>query len=116
MYLAENPDQVHSVREIAEQKMVPYAFARSIQRDLIDAGLVVTKLGSAGGALLARDPKDIDLFEVITAIQGEPSSAVCKKEPDWCAVIDDCKAHPIWVELDTQIKDYLQAQSIADIV
>jgi len=116
MYLAEHPGRVSSVREIAEQKSVPYAFARSIQRDLIDAGLVVTKLGATGGAMLTRDPSEINLYEVIVAIQGTPSAAVCKKDPEWCSQIGVCKAHPTWVELDRQIKAYLEEHSIADII
>jgi Rrf2 family protein len=116
MYLAEHPDKVSSVREIAEHKSVPYAFARSIQRDLIEAGMVVTKLGASGGAVLARDPADINLFEVITAIQGEPSAAVCKKNPDWCPQIEHCSAHPVWMELDRQIREFLESRTIADVV
>ena len=116
MYLAEHPGQVHSVRAISEEKQVPYAFARSIQRDLIDAGLVVTKLGSTGGAALSRAPADIDLYEVICAIQGIPSSTVCNKDPEWCTSLDMCKAYPVWMELDQNIKNYLQGKTIADIV
>lgn len=116
MFLAEHPGQIHSVREIAENKKVPYAFARSIQRDLIEAGLVNTKLGSAGGASLAREPKNINLYEVICAIQGIPSAAVCKKNPEWCEYIEECKAHPVWMGLDQQIQDYLEAKTIADII
>jgi len=116
MHLAENPGRVISVREIAEQKGVPYAFARSIQRDLIDAGLVQTKLGASGGALLALDPQDIDLYKVITSIQGDISAAVCKKEPRWCENLEVCKAHPHWIELDGIIREYLEARSIADII
>jgi len=116
MYLAEHPGKVSSVREIAEQKHIPYAFARSIQRDLIEAGLITTKLGAAGGALLARDPADINLFDAIVALQGRPSAAVCKRDPEWCAHIEFCKGHEVWVELDRQIKEFLEARSIADII
>lgn len=116
MYLAEHPDKVCSVREIAENKSIPYAFARSIQRDLIEAGFVTTKQGASGGALLTRKPEELNLYDIIVAIQGIPSAAVCKKDPEWCPNIGHCPAHPVWVELDKQIRDYLEARTIADVV
>jgi len=116
MHLAENPGLVISVREMAEEKKVPYAFARSIQRDLIDAGLVITRLGASGGALLARNPEDINLYEIVTAIQGSVSCSVCKRDPEWCENIEDCPAHEVWEEIDMLIKDNLEARSLADLV
>ena len=42
-------DEYVSVSEIAEKEDIPYAFARSIQHDLVKAGLIRTVRGARGG-------------------------------------------------------------------
>ena len=46
-----------SVTEIAELEDIPYAFARSIQHDLVRAGLLRTGRGARGGLALNCDPQ-----------------------------------------------------------
>lgn len=115
-HLAEHPGEIISVREIAEQKKVPYAFARSIQRDLIEGGLVTTKLGAAGGAQLAKDPKDISLYEIITTVQGSISCAVCVRDPEWCEQSAHCAAHDTWIEIDSILKEFLESKFLVDLL
>ena len=48
-----NGDAYMSVSEIADQQSIPYAFARSIQHDLVKSGLIKTVRG-VGYKLEAR--------------------------------------------------------------
>ncbi len=56
---------VVSVRAAAEQNEVPYSFARSIQHDLVRAGIIESTRGSHGGMRLAVDPKTTTIKEII---------------------------------------------------
>ena len=51
-----NDGKVISVTKVAEQEGSPYAFARSIQNDLVHAGLLRAERG-AGGSRHVRDPR-----------------------------------------------------------
>ena len=42
----ESKDEYVSVSEVAEKENIPYAFARSIQHDLVHAGLLKTVRGA----------------------------------------------------------------------
>ena len=45
----ESGDSYVSVADISEQEDIPYAFARSIQHDLVKGGLIKTVRGARGG-------------------------------------------------------------------
>ena len=65
----ESKDAYVSVSEVAEKENIPYAFARSIQHDLVHAGLLKTVRGAKGGLSLACDPSQTTLLEVLEALQ-----------------------------------------------
>ncbi|NTW28498.1 MAG: Rrf2 family transcriptional regulator [Coriobacteriia bacterium] len=105
-----------SVRDLAERQGVPYAFARSIQRDLVSAGLVVSRRGAQGGILLARPADAITLLDVVEAIQGRVSCAVCVSDPAWCDRMGGCSVHRVWQEVDRLTSEYLGGKSLASLL
>ncbi len=107
MELARRSGARVSVRELAETQGVPYAFARSIQRDLVEAGLAVSSRGSAGGLSLARAPADVSLLDVVEAMQGPVSCSVCTSDPDWCERLGGCGVHAVWRGADDLVREYL---------
>ena len=74
-----------SVSDIAEDEDIPYAFARSIQHDLVKGGLIKTVRGARGGLVLNCDPAEVTLLEVLEAVQGPVSVSLCAIDPDYCA-------------------------------
>jgi len=105
-----------SVRELAEQQGVPYAFARAVQRDLLVAGLITTTRGARGGATLSRAPEEITLLDVVQATQGTPSVSVCSHDPTWCARSGTCTVHSVWCGADSLLRRYLGSKTLAGLV
>jgi len=114
--LAESDGTPRSVRTVAEEYEVPYAFARSIQHDLSLAGIVKSTRGVHGGMVLAKDPSELTLHDIIESMQGVPSSAACTKEENWCSRESICPFHDVWVSLDEIVSDFLSSVSIRDIL
>lgn len=104
-----------SVKFMADADDVPYQFARAIQRDLADAGLIKVVRGARGGALLKKDPKDITLLDIVRATQGHPECSPCTRDEEWCRRMQDCTVHRVWRELDKITIKYLQSVSLADM-
>lgn len=98
-----------SVTEIAEQEGIPYAFARSIQHDLVKSGLIKTLRGAHGGVTLDCDPSQVTVYEVLEAVQGSLSIASCVIDPDSCDKQAGCAYNRVWQGVDKLIKDYLSA-------
>jgi Rrf2 family protein len=115
--LAANPDEVVSVREIANKQNVPYAFARSIQRSLVQAELTTTTFGSMGGISLARKPEDITLYDVVVAIQGDFGvlKDIGQISQDTSSDEDIFRLHPVWFEANKLMIDFLQSRRLSDL-
>ena len=105
-----------SVREASEQNNVPYAFARSIQHALVQAGLVRSLRGAHGGMLLDVDPNEITLFQLIEAVQGPINISVCTADKGWCARYTQCQFHKVWEGANTLLADYLDSVSIKQLL
>jgi Rrf2 family protein len=105
-----------SVRAIAERQEVPYAFARGIGRDLVSAGMVESSRGVNGGFVLSRDPKGLSVLEIVEAMQGPISCAVCTNDPGWCGRMGDCTVHSVWSGADELLKEYLGGKSLAGLI
>ena len=113
--LVRSGDGPVSVRELAERQRVPYAFARSVQRDLVAAGFITTVRGAKGGAVLARTPESITLYEVVSSMQGAPSVSVCAHDPAWCEFSAGCAVHRVWCEADEMLREFLGSKTLAGL-
>ena len=59
------------LEELAQREAVSANFLVQILNDLRRGGLIISRRGKAGGYLLSRPPKDINLLEIVQAV--EPS-------------------------------------------
>jgi len=114
--LARSDAEPISVRTIAGRQDVPYAFARGIGRELVSAGLAESSRGVNGGLVLARDPGDISMLEVVEAMQGPISCAVCTSDPGWCSRMGGCSVHRVWTGADEMLKEYLGSKSLGGLL
>ncbi len=102
-----------STKRIAEYDAVPYQFARGIQHELAEAGLITTKRGVHGGSTLARPADEISLYDIVEAMQGTLLFSRCEADPCWCARSNDCPVREVWCDLDADIHKRLKAVSLA---
>lgn len=65
---------------ISEQTNVPLRFALKILRKLVASGAVKSYKGAHGGYMIAKDPKDITLREVIEAVEGPFMISRCQQD------------------------------------
>ena len=94
------------------------AFLRHVLSRLREAGLVDTKLGVGGGALLARPADQITLLDVYRATEGDTRLCAHRCEPDAsCAVARGLGALLDEIEgrLDDAIARELAAVRVADL-
>ncbi len=63
-------DQPLQIRQIANQQNIPDRYLEQLLATLKRQGLVKSQRGSKGGYILARQPRDIILLEIIRGIEG----------------------------------------------
>ncbi len=104
-----------SIAQIAKIEDIPYSFARSIQHELVKAGILKTTRGVRGGLALNCDPTKTTLKEVIEAVQGCINVSPCTHDPEFCERSSECSFHAAWCGLDALIFSYLSSITVADL-
>lgn len=116
LYLAEHPDEVKVVDEIARSKSIPKVFLAKILQKLSKAGIVRSYRGVKGGFELAKRPKDITLLDVIEAIEGPVAMNICAIDKRLCNRSNQCSVHPVWVKLRQDTERKLRKYSIDRLI
>jgi Rrf2 family iron-sulfur cluster assembly transcriptional regulator len=107
-----------SVRDIAERTALPQAYLEQILLALKGAGLVRSKRGVGGGYVLARDPLEITLGEIVSAVDG-PIVAGDFGAPHQDGACDhegQCVLLTVWGEVGFHMRSYLDSYTLADMV
>jgi Rrf2 family protein len=107
-----------SVHDIAERTALPQPYLEQILLALKGAGLVRSKRGVGGGYVLARDPGEITLAQVISAVDG-PIVAGDFGEPHENGACDhegQCVLLAVWAEVGATMRAHLQSFTLADMV
>ena len=100
---------------LARSQDIPLHFAQKILRRLKRAGIIEGRMGSKGGFSLARSAGQIDLLEVVEAIQGPVTVRECCLGLDTCPRRPSCPISAKLVEVQTNLLDSLKNITLADI-
>jgi len=101
---------------IARQQNIPPSFLAKIISQLSIAGLLHTSRGARGGVILARDPKDITLLEVVEAIDGPIQLNECVGDSGACMFDKACPIKPVWCDAQEELVRRLKATNFADLL
>ena len=104
-------------RQIAKEQKIPPSFLAKIISQLSIAGLLHTSRGAHGGVMLAREPKNITLLEVVEAVDGPIQLNICVGVQGTCPFEPNCSVRLVWCdaqnELETKLKNTTFAQLTA---
>jgi Rrf2 family protein len=106
-----------SVRDIAERTGLPQPYLEQILLAVKGAGLVRSKRGVGGGYVLAREPEDITLAEIVSAVDG-PIVVGDFGQPHQDGACDhegECVLLAIWGDAGEQMRKLLGAVTLADV-
>lgn len=106
-----------SVRDIAERTALPQPYLEQILLALKGAGLVRSKRGVGGGYVLARDPAEIRISEIVSAVDG-PITLGDFGQPHQDGACDhegQCVLIAVWNEAGEHMRHHLDTYTLADI-
>ncbi len=111
-----NGESYVSIAEVAEAEQIPYSFARSIQHELVKAGLLRTIRGVHGGLILNCDPATVTVYDVLTSVSGEAMSvAECTNCSYTCCHKKTCSFNAVWRAADMVLKNLYSSISLKDL-
>ena len=114
-----NSDGPVTGREIAENERLPGDYVEQIMLRLRRAEIVRSTRGAKGGYMLARDPKDISVRDVLKASELATFDLHCVSHPvneERCAESGDCSIRPVWILLQQRIDEVLAGVLLSDLL
>lgn len=106
-----------SVRDIAERTGLPQPYLEQILLSLKGAGLVRSKRGVGGGYTLAREPDEITLSQIVSAVDG-PITAGDFGDPHSDGACDhegQCVLLSVWGHVGDQMRDLLGSFTLSQV-
>lgn len=104
-----------SLAEIAERQGISQSYLEQLFARLRRNGLVDGLRGPGGGYKLGRPGASISVADVIDAVNETVDATRCGGQKN-CQGEHRCLTHDLWEELSTQIRDFLSAVSLEQLV
>lgn len=103
-----------SAREVAERQGIPLKFLEQLLAGLRKAGLVNAVRGARGGFVLAREPKDISVLEIVEALEGPLAPTTCDGG-HLCGRSGVCAAAGVWSRATDALRQVFESTTLADL-
>lgn len=114
--MAVTPDQRMSANELAQTLGLGLATVSKILKQLTRHGLVHSYRGSQGGYELARPASEINLADLIDALEEQAFGLTeCSAQSGHCELEDDCRVRDSWIGINAIVRQALQSVSIAQM-
>ena len=82
---------LHSASDLARESHLPVATVRKILKELLNSGLLMSHRGTRGGYILAREPQDISVLDIIAALEGPLTLTDCSSDTaGLCKLEENC--------------------------
>jgi Rrf2 family protein len=104
------------LKNISDEEEISIRYLEQIIIPLKINKLVKSIRGAGGGYILARNPAEISMREILHALEGTCCLVECVEEEDSCLRLPECAAHEIWKGATMLLKDYFENISLEDLV
>jgi Rrf2 family protein len=102
--------------DLAEREGLSRKYLHTLLTGLKAAGLARSVRGAGGGFVLAREPSEIKLKEVLSALEGSLCLVDCVADERACDRANGCTARGVWQELSGVIESMLDSITLADVI
>lgn len=115
-HLAQRPKDLHNAVSLAHETGLPVPTVSKIMGVISRAGLVSSHRGLKGGFRLEQDPRNINIADIIEAIDGPIALTNCiENTPGDCSLEPICTMKPHWQLINDAVKKGLASISLDEI-
>jgi len=107
--------EVLSSKIISERQDIPEDFLKKTIHLLALGGLVSTQRGTQGGVRLVKKAEQINIADVLTAIEGPVTINPCLAAGYNCPHQAECSISPVLARAQRAFLDELSKESLADL-
>ena len=100
---------------IAQAQEIPIKFLENIMADLRQGGLVRSQRGSEGGYWLARPAEEINLAQVIRAVEGPLANVRGRRSEEVEFGGTAAPLREVWIAVRASLRVVLESVTLADV-
>ena len=104
------------LKKISDEEDISIRYLEQIIIPLKIARLVKSIRGAGGGYVLARDPSNIKLRDILLALEGACCLVECVEDEDYCDKTEECAAYEIWKKASSLLKDYFENITLQNLL
>lgn len=104
-----------SIKTISERQNISENYLELLFSTLKKAGLIKSLRGAQGGYILAKEPKEIRISDIINVLEGPVEIATCL-DGDVCENEDYCATRLLWEKIKNSIDEVMSSITLQDIV
>lgn len=108
-----NQGEPLQIRQIAAVQNIPDRYLEQLLATLRRGGLVRSQRGAKGGYLLAREPWNINLLDVINSLEGSDSKVSPTEKT--LGTLESTIVGEIWQEVQDRANDVLREYTLQDL-
>ena len=107
-----------SLRDISLRQGISLLYLEQIFSKLKKSDVVKSVRGTNGGYILTKNPSEIKLSNIFSAVQEEIKTVQCKKESKkGCNNrTSKCITHNLWDELEIHINHFFEQKNLKDLI
>ena len=107
-----------SLRDISLRQNISLVYLEQIFSKLKKNNIVKSIRGTNGGYVLTKDPEQIKLSNIFSAVGEKVKPQKCKRESKkGCnGKLTKCITHSLWDELEMHINDFFDKKNLGDLL
>jgi Rrf2 family iron-sulfur cluster assembly transcriptional regulator len=107
-----------SLRDISLRQNISLVYLEQIFSKLKKNNIVKSIRGANGGYVLTKDPEQIKLSNIFSAVDEKVKTLQCKRESKkGCnGKLTKCITHNLWDDLEMHINDFFDKKNLGDIL
>jgi Rrf2 family transcriptional regulator, cysteine metabolism repressor len=113
---AADPGKPLPLSKISERQEISRKYLQQLMSGLRRAGLVRVVKGFKGGFMIAHDPDDVTIGDILRALEGDLGLVECVRYQDLCPRKPDCLTHSIWSQASQVLEQYFDSISLGNIL
>ena len=107
-------DEPAPLKEISIRQKISLSYLEQLFSKLRISKLVKSIRGPGGGYMLNKNPSNLNLLDIITAVDEKIDQTQCGGAMN-CINDKPCLTHFIWTDLNNKINDYMREITLSDI-
>ncbi len=104
------------ISAISQSQEISGKYLEQVVGTLRKANLISSRKGVKGGYSLVEPPEEINLWQVINALDSHTTLVECVLDPELCDRSSDCLTRSIWSLLSARMQEFWASFTLADLL